>query len=299
MLKGDLANDEDPMPIVLSGRQSVDAVMSDQPILCSRYSVNLQPCDSAIKRMMRDWLPSDIVTQEGDTKVSLATRQGCSKWLDVTHQHGNAMVTGNPDCHTPVRCSMSNGKGKPYNINDVGADHPDFDRSVMKMYSYCCKEAPLPRWQSRVTRLFHLAFMLECYMDAFPFLTELSRELPPNWMQICVYTALNETSMGRHRDNYTKMGLQRMKRGLDPGDPSAKCHIFGSEKLTGSWDKCVGLYSRKCSHENMVFAFPDPSKDSSQNVSDYIEIDCYSMECGDGHLILYLIQWMMYLDSTG
>jgi hypothetical protein len=23
------------------------------------------------------------------------------------------------------------------------------------------------------------------------------------------------------------------------------------------------------------------------------------MECGDGHLILYLIQWMMYLDSTG
>jgi hypothetical protein len=119
MLKGDMANDEDPMPIVLSGRQLVDAVMSDQPILCSRYSVNLQPCDSAIKRMMREWLPSDIVTQEGDTKESLATRQGCSKWLDVIHQHGNAMVTGNPNCHTPVRRTMSHGKDRPYNINDV------------------------------------------------------------------------------------------------------------------------------------------------------------------------------------
>jgi hypothetical protein len=123
--------------------------------------------------------------------------------------------------------------------------------------------------------------MLECYMDSFPFLTELSRELPPNWMQICVYTALNETSMGRHRDNYTKMGLQRMKRGLDPGDPNATYLGVKNSQVHGT---NVLVYTVGNAPMKMVFAFPDPSKGSSQNVSDYIEIDCYSMECGDGHL---------------
>jgi hypothetical protein len=176
---------------------------------------------------------------------------------------------------------MSNAVDKPYNIIDVGFDHPDFDRSVVKMYSYICREAPLPRWQSRVTRLFQLAFMLEIYMDGFAFSTELSRQLPPNFMQICVYTALNETGMGRHRDNYTKAGLQRMKKGLDPGDPDATYLGVRNSQVHGT---NVYVYTVGNAPMKMVFAFPNPSKGSSQNVEDYLEIDCYSIECGDGHL---------------
>ena len=66
------------------------------------------------------------------------------------------------------------------------------------MHSNISPEMPVPWWMCRPMKQLELAFALECWENGWPYYTKVSRQLPPNWMQVCVYHGLLKSSMGQH-----------------------------------------------------------------------------------------------------
>ena len=185
----------------------------DQFFFCSRYSMALVATPLPIKDMVAVLIPQEIFIRQGDTKESLAKRYEACEWLDRIHVHGSedTLVNGDPNYKCPMRRTLSMSKCPPRNIVDRESD----DYRVV-MYTYACHEMPLPHWSSRVLRYLDYALMLECWLDAWSYLTKPSRETPPNWVQIVLYNASMGAKIGPHRDNSTKMALSQMKMGKKP-----------------------------------------------------------------------------------
>eukprot|EP00956_Cyclotella_meneghiniana_P034995 scaffold110165_cov67-Cyclotella_meneghiniana.AAC.2 len=151
----------------------------DQLYFCSRYFMSLIATPSPIKDMVAGSIPTEIFTRHGDTKESLAERYNACEWLDPIHVHrqGETLVNGDSNYKCPMRRTLSVSKGPPHTIEDKEAE--DCGRSVVTMFTYACHEMPVTRWTSRVISKLHYALMLECWADAWPYLTKPSREGPP------------------------------------------------------------------------------------------------------------------------
>jgi hypothetical protein len=113
------------------------------------------------------------------------------------HQHARApattLVNKDPKYACPNRKSKTMAVGRPYMIEN--SDSKDYGKYVTPMFSYTCKEMPMTRQMSRPMNMLDLGFCLETWMDAWPWSTEVSRQKPPNFIQVCVSLAGNVADM--------------------------------------------------------------------------------------------------------
>ena len=171
-------------------------------------------------------------------------------------------------------------KGPPHTIEDKEAE--DCGRSVVTMFTYACHEMPVTRWTSRVISKLHYALMLECWADAWPYLTKPCRQGPPNWVQVLLYNAKVDAKMGPHRDNYTKKAVSQMKMGKKPTVPSSyagvpNSHVEGANVL---------IYTMGNAPMRMWFAYPNPHYPVDQETTLYLELEGFSIKCGNGILTI-------------
>ena len=251
---------------------------------CSRYSVSIYAEDTPIKKIIISAMSNDPVPRPGDTVNSLLRRQISSDWCDELHTHRRGCTHGR-DCPHGKNCSLANGDVKymspmrrtksiclnrPYTIEDT--EDPDYGAKVTDQYSYQCHEMPVAFWSSRPMTQGELAFILEIWLEAWPFSTSISRKYPPNWLQYVDYAATLDCNMGMHRDNNTKQGLVRMQQGLPPHEDQARIYAgVPNSQVVGS---CVYVYTTGNAPMKMVWSFPDISSGPDQNVKKYIEVDC-------------------------
>ena len=104
---------------------------------------------------------------------------------------------------------------------------------------------------------------------------------PPNWMQICVYNALQKVQMGMHRDNYKREGLDWMKAGGLPYNENDRYAGVKNSQVHGS---NVIVYTMCNSPMEMIFSHPNPEDQVTQETKKYIRHPCFSFKLADGHL---------------
>eukprot|EP00956_Cyclotella_meneghiniana_P034374 scaffold104136_cov35-Cyclotella_meneghiniana.AAC.2 len=126
-----------------------------------------------------------------------------------------------------------------------------------------------------------LAFVLECWVKAWPYLTSEGRVGPPNLLQTCVYNAIKGTQMGFHRDNSSINSVRRMRNKELPYVEDAKYAGVKNSQVYGS---NVIVYSVCNDSMSMVFACPNPMHNVDQDTRKYIEHKCLSFPLGDGYL---------------
>ena len=277
-------HDGTPDVTVISGRLMIDkelaAVDSDIPLVFSRYSVCLDSSLSEVTKLVRLMVPTSILSRAGDTKESLAERQGNCRWLDEIFKHGKKeSINGDPANKTCLRRTVSVAENRPYVINDLDAS--DRGRSVMKLPCYTCPEMSVVDWMCRPMKKVELAFLMECWVKAWPWLTIDSRREPPNMIQTLVYNAMSGTIMRMHRDNSRKNSITRMKNGQLPYDENA---TYAGVKNSQKYGSNVIVYTMGNSPMSMVFAYPNPLLPVDQDTKKYIEHQCLSFPLGDGYL---------------
>lgn len=257
-------------------------VASEHLFFCSRFSMSLVASESVIKDMVAALIPPEIKTSQGDTRETLAKRYESCEWLDPIYVHGegDTCVNGDSSYKCPMRRTVSMSNGPPSTIQDREAN--DYGRSTVVMRTYHCHESPLPRWTSRVLRNLDYALMLESWRDGWSYLTKPSRQSPPNWMQICVYNASMSAKMGPHRDNSTKKALSTMKMGKKPNLNTPYAGVPNSSVEGAN----VLIYTMGNAPMKMMWAFPDPHFPVDQETTKYVELDGFSISCGNGTLTI-------------
>lgn len=207
-----------------------------------------------------------------------------NRWLDSLHQHtsdANTLTNGKLANHTAMRRTMSIANDRPYKITDIEAD--DVGRSVMQMYSYICPEQPVPRWMCRPTRHREVAFMNECWLDGWAYSTSISRRNAPNWMQAMLYWDLLGSEIRYHRDNVDKSGIALMQEGKDPMLGRKPYAGVQHSQVPGS-NVYVWTYAQSGRPMKMRFKVPNVHLGPGQDVSKYIEVECFSIPCCGGYL---------------
>eukprot|EP00956_Cyclotella_meneghiniana_P042304 scaffold248413_cov39-Cyclotella_meneghiniana.AAC.2 len=109
-------------------------------------------------------------------------------------QEQESPINGDPDNETCLRRTVAVAKDRPRVIN--GMDSEDYGKSVTELPCYTCPEMSVVDWSCRPMKNIELAFMLECWVQAWPWLTSIGRAEPPNMIQMCVFNALQETRIG-------------------------------------------------------------------------------------------------------
>lgn len=167
--KGDIIGDSSEGATLVQGRVLVGSTASSKdPVVFSLYYVNLKTEQTEVMQLVRMMVPKDILAREGDTKESLAARQGQSRWLDEITKHGqrNKVINGDPSNKTPMRRTVAVMDDRPRKIFDL--ESKDHQRSVVSTPCYRCYEQPVVFWSSWGMRQVELAFMLECWVKARP-----------------------------------------------------------------------------------------------------------------------------------
>ena len=283
-MKGELLNSHISGTTLSQGRVLVGSSSSTSerpPVVFSLYSATLRTVQTDVMRTVRASVPKEILAKDGDTKESLAERQLKCRWLDEIHKHGrgNTLLNGNPANKGPMRRTVAVMSDRPRKIEDLNAR--DNGRSVVTMPCYICPEQPVVFWSSRPMKQIELAFMMECWLKAWPWLTSDSRRNPPNWMQYVVYNDVQEVHMGMHRDNSKRRALDRMRSGQVPFDDNEMYAGVRNSQARGS---NVIVYTMCDSPMEMIFAYPNPEYEVTQDIKNYIRHPCFSFKLGDGYL---------------
>ena len=158
-------------------------------------------------------------------------------------------------------------------------------RSKLKLaergFNKSCPEMSVVDWSCRPMKNIELAFVMECWVQAWPWLTSVSRAEPFNMLQTCVFNALPKTRMGNHRDNASVSSVRRMTNGQLPFYEGARYAGVPNSQKYGS---NVVVYSMCNDPMSMVFACPNPLLPVDQETKKYIEHPCLSFQLGDGYL---------------
>eukprot|EP00956_Cyclotella_meneghiniana_P003669 scaffold4460_cov101-Cyclotella_meneghiniana.AAC.1 len=218
-------------------------------------------------------VPSEVLARAGDSKETLAERQRQCRWLDEIFKHGRqSSINGDPDNKTCLRRTVAVAEDRPRVINDL--DSEDNGRSVIAMPCYTCPEMSVVDWSCRPMKNIELAFVMECWVQAWPWLTSVSRAGPFNMLQTCVFNALP-------RDNASVSSVRSMTNGQLPFDEGARYAGVPNSQAYGS---NVVVYSMCNDPMSMVFACPNPLLPVDQETKKYIEHPCLSFPLGDGYL---------------
>jgi hypothetical protein len=176
----------------------------------------------------------DVLPREGETKETYVARKAKIVWLDEIFKHGeNRLTNKDPNYKCPSRRTMGVVYALPHAINDP--QDPDHNRVVTNQPLYPTYESPVTCWSSRHMSRVYYALGLDMWLNTYSFLTIQSRRGPPNFVQILSYPELTDTDMGKHRDAFTKAGLERMMNGKRP---DIDFTIQGAQIL-----KCLGAMS--------------------------------------------------------
>jgi hypothetical protein len=135
--------------------------------------------------------------------------------------------------------------------------------------SYVCMLGPpceLDYW--RLHKSVYYTLGLDMWLNSYTFLTIQSRCGPPNFVQILNYPELTSTDMGKHRDAFTKVGLERVMNGKCPDidfyySGCANSQVFGSNVLI--WTAVSPM--------TMTWSFPNPNYPPDQETRLYLTFD--------------------------
>ena len=232
-------------------------------------------------------VPSELLPRANDTVDTLVARVAASSFLDDAHVlnsgNGKRGATGkrkrlNETAYPqPRRKSWSVVVGPEEVAND--------GETVVSLFNYSaygrlatdvrCDRMPLP--------VFSLAEQL--WLAAMPYLCEESRKTPPTHCQLLLYYALLNSSIGRHRDNYT---VRHFK---------AKLASHGSEEATHT-NTCAGmalsqrlgsevlLYSEGTCPMDFALSFP-PLHNMSAGIRGYVKRNLFTVPLGAGTLFIF------------
>jgi hypothetical protein len=288
-LDGELANEDAEPIVVVDERKLVGINVPTEPnLMFSRYSVSIAAKETKLKKLYQDSLSTDHLPTHGDTYASLLNKQRLSNFLDELHYlkgdkgKGCSLANGDIGYMSPMRRTKSLCLARPFKVDDPNDDN--FGLVVTEQYSYQCHEMYLPFWCSRpMTELEH-AFTKEIWKEAWSFSTLISRQTPPNWIQIVDYTAALHCNMGSHRDNNTKEGLERMQDGLPPHREDPKVYMgVPNSQVVGS-----NVYVLTMGNEpmEMIWSYPNPKFGPGQPTRKYIVQKVVSMELREGYLTI-------------
>ena len=110
----------------------------------------------------------------------------------------------------------------------------------------------------------------------------VSRGLPPNSYQACVYQHVLFRRMNPHHDNNSWLVLKKTKSGVAPDEKKSSHAGFTNSQRPGS---SVIIFSRGTQPMMMTFSYPHPHLPISQSTDGYVSFSpVFSMELGDGYL---------------
>ena len=145
-------------------------------------------------------VPYDVLPQAGDTVKSFVARLAACAWLEDSH-----VLKGGAG---PQRVRLnSTSYAQPRRRSYSAVVAPSYeDEHGERVWDLLCYTAygrlpkdwealPIPR---PIYELGHLLWSI-----AFPVLTDVSKQSPPTGCQLLMYYTIFDSSMGRHRDNYT------------------------------------------------------------------------------------------------
>jgi len=87
--------------------------------------------------------------------------------------------------------------------------------------------------------------------------------------------------MGQHRDNFSKVGLERMKEGGMPFIDGEQYAGLSNSQVYGS---NVYIYTTGSAPMTMTFSYPNPHKGLDQKPSEYVTLKCFAIQCDNGYL---------------
>jgi hypothetical protein len=87
--------------------------------------------------------------------------------------------------------------------------------------------------------------------------------------------------MGQHRDNFSKVGLERMKEGGMPFIDGEQYAGLSNSQVYGS---NVYIYTTGSAPMTMTFSYPNPHKGLDQKPSEYVTLKCFAIQCNNDYL---------------
>jgi hypothetical protein len=193
-------------------------------------SVLLEPTRlHSVAQSVNALLPDALFPHASDTADSLASRLSASDFLDpiVVRDCGNGrrgLVPLNETKHAqPRRVSWS------VTFSALGADGNPELQLLQYPHAYHqsvhCRPMPMP--------VFNLG--VELWRVAWPYLTEVCLQSPPDHCELLCYYTLFNSSMGRHRDNFSPQDLaEYFVSGKDPRSGAKRAQLADSNVLIWS-----------------------------------------------------------------
>ena len=229
-------------------------------------------------------LPSEVLPCADDTPETLAARLGASSFLDDAHvlNKGN----GKRGRNGQKRCRLNETRHraprrKSWSVEVDSAREDEDGERVVQCFNYSAygRLAEDVRSQPMPYPVFTLGEQL--WLAAMPYLCEASRRNPPTHCQLLLYYVLFNSSMGRHRDNYTVRHLRAMLDG-EAAAGSTSAGMENSQRLGSE----VLLYTEGSAPMDFTLTFPQPD-DLYGDIKTYVKRAAFVIPLSRGTLMVF------------
>jgi hypothetical protein len=231
-------------------------------------------------------LPSEVLPCADDTPETLAARLGASSFLDDAHvlniQQGQRQTRSERAEAVPVERDAASSTTAQVVVSGGGFSAqgrgwrpggPLFNYSAYGRLAEDVRSQPMPY------PVFTLGEQL--WLAAMPYLCEASRRNPPTHCQLLLYYVLFNSSMGRHRDNYTVRHLRAMLDG-EAAAGSTSAGMENSQRLGSE----VLLYTEGSAPMDFTLTFPQPD-DLYGDIKTYVKRAAFVIPLSRGTLMVF------------
>lgn len=179
-----------------------------------------------------DQIPAELTPKDRDTKESLLSRLKADSYLDWINGYYPKFKAGMKQNLTNFNTAPGSKQPKRRSESVVvkpehtytGSDGEGWGQKIWRLFNYTsCQRRP-DDWRGAPMSWAWFVVGLFLWVACWPYLTPISRRMPPTHMQLLLYYAVLDAVMNAHRDNSSSADIDRFIQGEELGEeghPSA------------------------------------------------------------------------------